>query len=62
MNQAKLEAAQRLNQLQNSMNIINEHVAKLEGTLEFIRGLQAQTATRIAEQRRALAAMPDDEA
>lgn len=62
MNAAKFEAASRLNDLENSLNKINEKVAKLEGTLEFVRNIQQQTAARIAEQRRAIDAMPEDEA
>jgi len=62
MNHAKYEAGQRLNQLQNTMNIINENIAALRAALDNAEAWQQRTAARIAEHRRTLADMPDDAA
>jgi len=59
MNQEKFEAAQRLNQLENSLNVINENIAQLQITLDHTKQIQVRTAYLIAQQRQAVAAMPD---
>lgn len=59
MSPEKYAAAKRLNQLENTMNQINENIAKVEGALAECRRVQSMTALMISSQRAALAAMPD---
>lgn len=58
MNAAKFAAAQRLNELENSLNVINENVEKLQSVLSNVKEIQARTAALLADQRLVVAAMP----
>jgi len=60
MNQAKFEAARRLNDLENSLNVINESIMQIETTLAHAKAIQSRTSQRIADARLAVDAMPDD--
>jgi len=59
MNSAKFAAAQRLNELENSLNVINENIDKLQGVLDGAKATHARTKTLIAMQRQIIDAMPD---
>ena len=59
MNQQKFAAAQRLNELENSRNILNEQIAQAQATLDHAKAVQRRTTETIADLRQAVAAMPD---
>jgi len=59
MTPEKYAAAKRLNELENQHKVISEQIAQVEKTLIATKDMQAMTAMMIAEQRRAVAAMPD---
>lgn len=59
MNASKYLAAKRLNELENSLNKINENIANLETALMHAKSIQAHTAACIAAARLAVSAMPD---
>lgn len=58
MNAEKFAAAQRLNYLENSLNVINENIEKLQSVLSNVKEIQVRTAALLAEQRLVVAAMP----
>lgn len=59
MNPAKYAAAQRINEIENALNITNENIAKLETVISNAKALQQRTAAILVEQRRIVAEMPD---
>ncbi len=59
MNEAKYQAAKHLDELENKHKMIGEEIAAVEKMLSNARAMQALTAQMIAEQRAAVAAMPD---
>lgn len=59
MNPAKYAAAQRINDIENALNITNENIAKLEAVIGNAKALQQRTAAILVEQRRIVAEMPD---
>lgn len=62
MNQAKYEAAKKLNDLETRLKIIDETVVKTEDMLISVRQVQAMTRGQLKLLRAEVAAMPDDAA
>jgi hypothetical protein len=58
MNAEKFAAARRLNELENKLNMINEHIVAMQQALDDTKALQQRTAAAIAEHRLVVAAMP----
>lgn len=59
MNAEKFAAARRLNELENTLNMINENIVVMQQALDCTKALQQRTAAAIAQHRLAVAAMPD---
>lgn len=60
MNTEKFLAARHLNDLENKNVMLKENIERLDKTLAILRQSQQMTAAMIAEQRRAVDALPDD--
>ena len=59
MNQAKYEAARKLNDQENNLKIINEQIASIEALLAKAKASQALVGDLIRQQLLVVAAMPD---
>jgi hypothetical protein len=59
MNPNKYALAQRINEIENALNVTNENIAKLEAVISNAKVMQQRTAAMLVEQRRIIAEMPD---
>lgn len=60
MNAEKFLAAQRLNELENQLNIINKNIDRMQAVLDGARDTQDRTKQLIAAHRLAVDAMGDE--
>lgn len=58
MTPEKYAAAQRLSELENSLNMVSENIDKLQATLDSAKHTQSRTRVLIAMQRQIIDAMP----